>query len=432
MIKRRAVLASALVLPLGLGGCRSCLPRSDAERAQTEREAARARLESSLTLVPYRVLKTVLRASKLTPPPPELVELIAQVEALERHKTTAAAAGERVGAWAVKTEEVLVLIAGLYRARSILKRADEDRYPLLWQALVGPLLPRPYYDGPAEHLLLATALLATDAALNKDPLTDVLIYELSRAPAQEAWPVELRLWSRAARGLMYLLAGYHYAAEEELTAYLNAVPELGAAAWQRLQSDERHGIRHAVVITLFTQTPVLLAAGYLMRAINRFELGRSDPAYDDLEAMLQQLGTAGIDNELSQWAWAMVHIHRKRYDEAAADLLRLGDSPYLPASERAEIRRCSANLRSLNRGFVLFGATRAQLLIASALIARAGGVRGILIQLLGAEDAAKVYAPLTLLSAVSGQLASEAHSAAAQGEALGKKGLHFLKQQLNR
>lgn len=424
MIKRRAVLASALVLPLGLGGCRSCLPRSDAERARQERQEVEQRIESSLTLVPYRVLKTVLRASKVTPPPPELVELIAQVEALELHKTQLQ--------WVGKTQQIIALITALYRARSILKRADEDRYPLLWQALVGPRLPLPGYDGPAEHLLLATALLATDAALHKDPLTDVLIYELSRAPAKDAWPVELRLWSRAARGLMYLLAGYHYAAEEELTGYLNAVPELGAAAWQRLQLDERHGIHQAVVITLFLQTPVLLSAGYLMRAMNRFAMDRSDRAYDDLEAMLQQLGAAGIDNELSQWAWAMVHIHRKRYDEAAADLARLGASPYLAESERAEILRCSANLRGLNRGFVLFGASRAQLLIASALIARAGGVQNILVQLLGPEDAAKVYAPLTFLSAVAGQLQSGAQSAAEQGEELGRKGLRFLKEQLKR
>lgn len=428
MMKRRAVLASALVLPLGLGGCRSCLPRSDAERAREEREAAGQRLESSLTLVPYRGLKTVLRASKVTPPPPELGELIAQVAALEVHKTQLE--------WVDKTQQVVALVAALYRARAILKRADEDRYPLLWQALVGPQLPLLGYDGPAEHLLLATALLATDAALNRDPLTDVLIYELSRAPAQDGWPVELRLWSRAARGLMYFLAGYHYAAEEELTGYLSAVPELGAAAWQRLQSEERRGIHHAVVITLFSQTPMLLAAGYLLRALNRFELGRSDPAYDDLEAMLQQLGAAGVDNELTQWAWAMVHIHRKRYAEAARDLAQLGESPYLPASERAEILRCSANLRGLGRGFVLFGATRAQLLIVSALIARAGGVHGLLIQLLGPEVAAKVYAPLTLLSAVAGELKSGAQSAAHRGEdvgkELGKKGLQFLKDQLNR
>jgi hypothetical protein len=127
-----------------------------------------------------------------------------------------------------------------------------------------------------------------------------------------------------------------------------------------------------------------------------------------------------------------VHIHRKRYDEAAADLARLGNSPYLAERERAEILRCSANLRGLHRGFVLFGSTRAQLLIASALIARAGGMHNILVQLLGPEDAAKVYAPLTFLSAVGGQLQSGAHSAAQQGGELSRKGLQFLKEQLNR
>ncbi len=423
-MQRRAVLVTALALPLGMAGCRGCLPLSDAERARREREAAKQRIESSLTLVPYRVLKTVLRGSKVTPPPPEFVALLAQIEALEVQKPQVE--------WTAKTQQLVALVAALYRARSILKTADEDRYPLLWQALVSPTVPLPFYDGPAEHLLLATALLATDAALNKDPLTDVLVYELSRAPAQERWPVALRLWSQAARGLMYMLAGYHYAAEEELTAYLKTVPELGAAAWQQLQNGPYHDLKGSVVLALFTQTPVLLAVGYLMRAVNRFELDRSDAAYDDLEAMLQQLGAAGIDNELSQWAWAMVHIHRKRYDAAADDLTRLGQSPYLSAAERMEIVRCSETMRGMSGGFVLFGASRAQLVIVRALIARAGGVQNILMQLLGPADAAKVYAPLSFLSEVGQQLQQGAHGALQQGEELGEKGLRYLKDQLKR
>ena len=426
MIKRRAVLVTGLALPLTLGmaGCRGCLPLSDAEKARREREAAQQRIESSLTLVPYRVLKTVLRGSKVTPPPPEFVALLAQIEALEVQKPQSD--------WTAKTQQLVALVAALYRARSILKKADEDHYPLLWQALVNPLVPLSWYDGPAEHLLLATALLATDAALNKDPLTDVLIYELSRAPAQDHWPVVLRLWSQAARGLMYLLAGYHYAAEEELSAYLKTVPELGAEAWKELQKGPYHDLKGGVMLTLFTQMPVLLAAGYLMRAVNRFQLGRSDPAYDDLEAMLQELGAAGIDNELSQWAWAMVHIHRKRYDAAAEDLKRLAQSSYLSAAERMELARCSDNLRGLSGGFVLFGAARAQLVLVRALIARAGGMQNILTQLLGPEEAAKVYAPLAFLSGVGAQLQTGAEGALRQGEALGEKGLHYLKEQLKR
>ena len=151
------------------------------------------------------------------------------------------------------------------------------------------------------------------------------------------------------------------------------VPGAGRRRGRASQSGPHHD-EGSVVLALFTQTPVLLAVGYLMRAVNRFELDRSDAAYDDLEAMLQQLGAAGIDNELSQWAWAMVHIHRKR-DVAADDLSRPGQSPHLSAAERMEIARCSDTMRGMSGGLVLFGASRAQLVIIRALIARAGECR---------------------------------------------------------
>lgn len=410
---------------LSLGGCRSCLPRSDAERAREEREEAKQRIESSLTLVPYRLLKTVLRARNVTPPPPEFAELAKQVEALQFQETTIE--------WAVKTQQVATLIASLYRARALLRTVDEDRFPLLWAALVNATLPMAAYDAPAEHLLLATAMMAIDVALNKDPITEVLLYELSRATAKDSWPPELKLWSQAARGLMYMVSGYHYAAEEELTAYLATVPALGAQALQVLQHDDPQRLQGLPLLMLFAQTPVLLAAGYLMRAINRFGLGgRSEAAYDDLEAMLHQLGAAGIDNELSQWGWAMVHIHRQHYKEAGVDLDRLAQSPYLSPDDQAEVRSCSQRLSGLNKGFVLFGAQRAQLLILRALIARAGGVLNILTKLLGAEQAAQVYAPLAFLTLVANQLQTGVQGTVKQGEELGNKGLNFIREQLKR
>jgi hypothetical protein len=228
-----------------------------------------------------------------------------------------------------------------------------------------------------------------------------------------------------------MLNGSHYAAEEELTKYLAAVPELGPATWQGLQqpSGER-GLANLPLLMLVNQTPLLLIAGYLLRAVNRFALHRSELAYQDLEAMLKQLAGAGIDNELSQWAGAMVHIHQKRYEEAAADLARLAQSPYLSDADRSEVRACSEQLRGLHQGFVLFGTQRAQLVIGRALIARAGGVQHILTQLLGAERAAQVYAPVAFLSAVSAELPKSAQDALKQGQDLSSKGLNFLKERL--
>ena len=82
-MQRRAVAVTALALLLGVAGCRGCLPCPTQSGHAVSAKRRKQRIESSLTLVPYRVLKTVLRGSKVTPPPPEFVALLVQIEALE-------------------------------------------------------------------------------------------------------------------------------------------------------------------------------------------------------------------------------------------------------------------------------------------------------------------------------------------------------------
>src|SRR5690606_25576249 len=124
----------------------------------------------------------------------------------------------------VRSEACVKLLAYLVAHRGELAEHDEDEFPRLanvWTKTKPPL-PAPWYDDAAEHLFAALGVLLLDAADKSDrlPARDIVFYELSRAPAQEGWPLPLRLGGRYARGVSYLQHDFFFASDEELTGYL--------------------------------------------------------------------------------------------------------------------------------------------------------------------------------------------------------------------
>lgn len=370
--------------------------KTDAERAAEERAAAHKRLESSLTLVPYRSLKTVVRASRMQPPPPDLQKLIAIYAGMRP-------AAAVVPANAVDdAKQIAALAVGLYRARATLRTIDEDTFPTLWQVFVLTPAPLAWYSARVEHLALAAAAWLFEVTLDKDPAADVLFYELDRAPSEEAWPPAMRTGAQGARGVAYMNAGYHYAAEEELTGYLGEVDR---------STDPLR--------------PWMKAGGHLARAWNRFALDRDEPANDDLEAALHELDALGVDNELTDWAWALVHCRRGRYPEAAKRLEKLAHSPYLDDKERAEVLAFAGSLEK-KKGRVLFGKQRAQVILIRAAVARAGGLEKVLCRIFGDETGHQIYAPLAYLHHLNAAVAD----AGGEVKDAGKHGLDAIKAKL--
>lgn len=402
-IHRAAPVAVAVVLALSsslLTGCPK--KKSDAERAAEERAAADKRVTDSYVLVPYRALKAALRARGATPPPAELAELMQALDHLQRAGHAARSDAE--------AKAIATFLLDLYRAREHMRKVDEDHFPTLWTSIVAAPPPLAFYDAGFEHLMLGLLSFVFDVTLQRDPVADILFYELSRAKPAPGWPPSLTVAARGGRGLAYLTARYHYAADEELTTYLAEVERLGAATPDRAE---------------------LLAGGYFARALNRFALDRDDPATADLEAGLKQLQSIGVDNELTDWGFALVYARSKRYDEARKHLEKLAASPNLSDADRAEIRACAATLGKWDKGFVPFGKTRAQLVIVRALIARAGGLETIFSSLLGPELGPKVYAPLALIDRVRAQLGAAPHEALDTGKEVSRKGIDVVRGKLD-
>ena len=72
--------------------------------------------------------------------------------------------------------------------------------------------------------------------------------------------------------------------------------------------------------------------------------------------------------------------------------------------------------------------TRAMLILAQALLARAGGIEHLLEVALGKDQAQQLLSPLTWLQRAREKLAQSPGQALEQGKALGAKGLEFVKQ----
>ncbi|MFY0577035.1 hypothetical protein ACN28S_24420 [Cystobacter fuscus] len=237
----------------------------------------------------------------------------------------------------------------------------------------------------------------------------------------------MRVAIHANRGFAFCEAKYHYAAEEELNAFLSEAEALPPAAFPSYQGAGREQTREAV-----------LATGYFLRAWNRMGLDRERAAEDDIERALRSMEKLGVENELTWWSWAFIHFRRERYEESAASLDTLAASPYVGEKEREEIHACAQELRGHGDRLPIFLQTRAAIILGQALIARAGGPEGILVTLLGPERAKEVYSPLAWLDRVRQgmgevspeQVASGAGDALGAAREAGGKGWEALKRKL--
>ena len=112
----------------------------------------------------------------------------------------------------------------LYQGRQALAGLDEDRFPTLWEAAKsGQGAPTSGYDAGMEHLGLALGLIVIDRRTSRPPRRWGCT-SLDRAHPSAAWPSALRPLARLGRGLAYASSKRHYAAEEELDAYLAELP----------------------------------------------------------------------------------------------------------------------------------------------------------------------------------------------------------------
>jgi hypothetical protein len=393
----------AALLLVGLTACGGCRQKTDAELAAKERADIEARMRDAYSLVPYRALKLTLRANG-DPKAPEEVALLWKALAETRALPDKPLTDEATRAAA---RSYLDLGVAFYKARKSLQTRDEDEFPLLWSRLVpGVSGPLPSYDAGQEHAFLAALWLALDTADNGDrlPATELVFYELSRATPTPAWPAVLRAAVWANRGLAFCQAGYHYAAEEELTLFLTET--------EALPPDDFPAIRQA---TPEQSRQTVLAAGYFLRAWNRMGLKRERAAEDDIEQGLHKLQDLGVENELTWWGWAFIHTRRERYAEAAASLDKLAASPYLDAQEQREVHEGAQALRKHGDSLPLFQQTRASLLLGRALLARAGGLEHVLTVLLGPEQAKALYAPLLWMDRVRQGTAKLTPEQVAQG-----------------
>jgi hypothetical protein len=365
---RRAV---AVLLILVSGCSLFKKKKTDAELAAEERAAARASFEKSLTLVPYRGLKITFRSSGAKQVP----EAIAPLQQL-----------------VAKDADPIKLVKALYDGRKALEGLDEDTFPTLWEAYFGqPLWPG--YKSPVEHLILAMFWLTLDASA-RPPAgigQELVLYELDRATVGDEWPY-MKDMAHLARGVAYAHGGWHYAADEELTHYLDDLQKLPPEVRTLLAA----GLHH-------TPEEVYqggLAIGYFARAWNRTAMDRKEQATDDVEKGLAALEKMGVDNEATQWGWALVHQRRKRYAKSAESLAKLAASPHLDEEGKAAVRACAEEMKKEGADPGLFSNGKTMLLIGRAVIARAGGMEKILIALAGEEKGKAIHAKLMLMDRV--------------------------------
>jgi hypothetical protein len=407
--------------------------KTDAERAAEERAKIERRIRDSNTLVPYRALKLTLRAQGTGREPEEVAalwNLLEGTRALPDRETTPEEA-RRAG------ELYLKLALSFYDAKQLLREHDEDDYPLLWTKLrlasrETPTPLPPGYDNGMEHLLVGVMLVALDTADqgNRLPMTDLTLYEFSRATPRPEWPAVPRTASRASRGLSFMEGRYHYAAEEELTAYLREVEAL---------SDEELNLLRDRGTTAAQEREGLLAMGYFLRAWNRMRLERDEQAAEDVERGLGSMEKLGVENELTWWGWALVHYRRERYAESAASLDMLARSPYLDEPTRQELQASANALRTHGESLPVFRQQRAAIILVRALVARAGGLEKILVTALGEERAKQVYEPLAWMDRVQrgvaevqtgGDAVREAGGVLDKAREAGRQGLNTLKEKL--
>jgi tetratricopeptide (TPR) repeat protein len=417
----RAAVLSLVLLALA-GGC----SKSDAERAAEERAEIEERIRDSYSLVPYRALKLTIRAQGQPNAPEEVAALwtaLAETRTLPEKQGTEEEARRLARAY-------LDLGVAFYNAKDTLEKRDEDEFPLLWERwLPGQPPPLPGYDAGQEHAMFAGIWLILDSADrgNRVPATELVFYELSRATPQPTWLPGMRIAIRGNRGLAFCQAGYHYAAEEELDAFLSETEAMPAGDFPALQGASPEQSRET-----------LLAAGYFLRAWNRLGLERERAAEEDIERGLASLERLGIDNELTWWGWAFIHFRRERYEESAKYLDRLAASPHVGEKERQEVQASADEMRRHGDKLPVFLQARAALILGQALIARAGGPEKMLASAVGPERAKELYAPIAWMDRVRqgvagvslDNVAKEAGDTLDSAREAGGKGLDALKQKL--
>jgi hypothetical protein len=397
------LMGLVVVAVAGCSGCRSCGSKTDAERAAEERAKADEIWKKSYALLPWRAIKGAAR-SQGAPNRPEVYRRVDVALAA----LAAPATGDAERDAKLRSDACVQLLTYLVLHRDELAKHDEDEFPRLANLWTGsePPLPAPWYDNAAEHLFAALGVLLVDATDKSDrvPARDIVFYELSRAPAQEAWPRPLRLAGRYARGVSYLQHDFFFASDEELTAYLDEIesaPEAdfavaaeigsGGVSWAR--TAEGKPAPPAVVLR-----EVLRAAGYFTRAYVRTKLDRDEAATDDTEKGLEALDRIGIENELTMWGWALVHQRRGRYEESARSLEKLAESPYLDERAKTDIRAAAADMKKHEGSASWFHQQKTTAAIVQALVARAGGAENILAVVLGPERAKQIFAPFLAIS----------------------------------
>lgn len=404
------------LLVLGLGACRC---QTDAQRAKAEREAVEKELRTSLVLLPYRFVKLSVRSSKSATRPAEVdgvMTLIDETQRLPAKPATAEELAKEAATWAR-------LAKAVWDAREAMMTRDEDEFPTLAERFLSEPFPPPY-DAQFEHLMLATLWFVVDAADRSHRVpgsTQYIFYEVMRATPQPGWPKDARWLALLLRGGAYCVTDKHYAAEEELTVALGEFERATPAdfsGWSGLASPEQtaHGLK---------------AAGFFLRAWNRLGLSRDDQAADDLEKGLGELEALGIENELTQWGWAVVHSRRGRYAQAAEQLERLAQSQNLDAETKRELAEAASAMRTHGEGIPLLLQTRAMVILAQALLARAGGLENVLRVAVGDARAKELLAPLEWLQRTREKLGSAPSQVAEQGKALGAKGLDFVKRRVD-
>lgn len=424
---RRRPLLLLLSFVLLVAGCERCSKKTDAELAAEERAKAEGMWKGSLALTPWRALKGAERSRGEANRPEIYRRVDTAMEVLQRPASADPEADAKL-----RSEATFDLAKYMLLHRSESSKYDEDLFPRLmnvWEKTKPPL-PAPWYDNPAEHLVMAFAVLAIDQADKSDrvPARDIVFYELSRSDPQPAWPETMRAAGRYARGLSFVQHALHNAAEEELTGYITEVVATDPNKYSLGASSEP--IPGTKVPPWIAAKETLLAAGYFTRAYNRQKLEREDPATDDMVRGLECFEHIGVENELTLWAGAVVYQRKGRYDDSARNLEKLADSEYLDDDAMQEIRAAAVDVKKQSKDHGWFPKERTTVAVTRAVVARLGGAENILAFFIGKEDAHAFFAPFEAMSKTREQLRDAAKKESAAAEEKGKKAFGDLKGKL--
>lgn len=395
VLPRRHFLGGVSSFPLAVAlASAACLDRckkSDAELAEEERKKAEEQWRESKAVAPWRVFKGSVRSHQTNPRPEVYTRFDAAIAGLS---------GDQ------KPEALIEYFTWLALNRDQLDLHDEDKFPLLLPMLLGPTPLPPWYDAGAEHLLWAGVLVLVDLADkgNSLPIGELLFYELSRATPSDAWPPPLRTAATLARGAAYFVNELHYASDEELTRYIEAIGGLKKEELAIVAAIFAEPLKDSKLPPEEGARRLLLATGYFLRAANRGKLKRDEAAAADLEAALDALEEIGIENEITLFAWSALHLQRGHHDKAAASMRKLAESPHIDDATKKEMIGLAGRFEKEKEDPGLFSKQTMLLAVVAAVIRRAGGVEKVIGYLVGPETAQKLMAPFRVFDEAWGKL----------------------------